>query len=137
AAGVPVFFYANANSIRELEKASQRFAKSVKIVLKQFDTWNDFSKFKGEIKTNDLFVIVTSRKDHVSHNEQLDKLPYYLSTLFNSNSFIILYPKQLEQGINLEDLQQSDVSLMGTLSDRMGTVGRIGSKLRQIFGKRT
>ncbi|HEY0670098.1 MAG TPA: cation:proton antiporter [Sphingobacteriaceae bacterium] len=137
AAGVPVFFYANANSIRELEKASQRFAKSVKIVLKQFDTWNDFSKFKGEIKTNDLFVIVTSRKDHVSHNEQLDKLPYYLSTLFNSNSFIILYPKQLEQGINLEDLQQSDVSLMGTLSDRMGTFGRIGSKLRQIFGKRT
>ena len=118
------------------EKASQKFAQSLKIVLNAFNNWDDFSVFKNEIKANDLFVIITSRKDHVSHNAQLDKLPYYLSTYFKNNSFIILYPKQLEQGINMEDLQQSDNSLLGTLTGRIGPVSRFGNTLRRIFRKR-
>lgn len=138
AAGMPVFFYADADTTIELEKASLKIAKTVKIVLNQFNTWGDLSLLKSELKTNDLFVIITSRKDHISYNEQLDKLPYYLSTYFKTGSFIILYPKQLQQFVNMEeDLQQFGTSLIGTISGKMSVISRMGDALKKILPKRS
>lgn len=135
AAGVPVFFYADADTTKELERASLKIAKTVKVILKLFDNWDDLSLLKNELKTNDLFVIITSRKDHISYNEQLVKLPFYLSTYFKKNSFIVLYPKQLQQGVNMEDIQQSDSSLIGTFSGRIRNRGRVATLLKRIFLK--
>jgi Kef-type K+ transport system membrane component KefB len=131
-AGMPIMFYANDKTSAELEKAHQNLASSVKIQLNSFSNWDDFLIFTSQLKSNDLFVIITSRKNHVSFSNQLEKLPYYLSNYFKNNSFIILYPKQLDQSANMEDLQQSEHSLLDTFAGR-DALGKVGSSLKRIF----
>ena len=131
-AGMPIVFYANDKTNYELEKAHQNLASSAKIQFNNFSNWDDFLIFASQLKNNDLFVIITSRKDHISFIDQLEKLPYYLSNYFNNNSFIILYPKQLDQSTNMEDLQQSEHSLLDTFAGREA-IGKVGSSLKRIF----
>ena len=125
-------FYANDKTSIELEKAHQSMASSAKIQLNSFSNWDDFLIFTSELKNNDLFVIITSRTEHISFSYQLEKLPYYLSNYFKNNSFIILYPQQLDQGISMEDLQQAEHSLLDTFAGR-DALGKVGSSLKRIF----
>jgi hypothetical protein len=131
-AGMPVFFYADQNTIPELERAGQKLINSAKIILMEFNNWDDFLIFNSELESDDLFIVITSRKDNVSYDEKLEKLPYYLGSYFKNNSFIIIYPRQLEQGINMENIQQSEHSLLEKISES-GTIARVGSSLKKIF----
>ncbi|SKB36488.1 cation:proton antiporter [Daejeonella lutea] len=132
-AGMSVTFYASRSTIRELEV--QTNGSSVKITFNEFNNWDDFLMFKGELQTNDFFIVITSREGNISYGEYLEKLPYYMKTYFQNNSFIILYPKQLEQGFNMANIQQGDHSLLETLSGN--TMSKVGSSLKSIFKKRT
>jgi hypothetical protein len=49
------------------------------------------------VKSNDLLVIVSSRRGHSSYQHALEKLPYYLSNYFKEGSFMMVYPQQLEK----------------------------------------
>ena len=131
-AGMPVFFYADRNTIPELERAGQKLINSAKIISTEFNNWDDFLIFNSELESDDLFIVITSRKDNVSYDEKLEKLPYYLGSYFKNNSFIIVYPKQLEQGINMENIQQSEHSLLEKISES-GTIAKVGSSLKKIF----
>ncbi|RIV27566.1 cation:proton antiporter [Fibrisoma montanum] len=102
-AGLDMLFYAHPDTIRHLEKISQRTTNPIRKTFRKFQNWSDFLILGREIKPNDLFMIISSRKGHPSYSGHLDKLPYYLTTYFESNSFIILYPKQLETAsLNVE-----------------------------------
>jgi hypothetical protein len=88
------------------------------------------------LKQNDLFVIVASRRGNPSYQPAQDKLPYYLSNYFTENSFLLLYPRQLEQGIKLGDIDHADSSLAEKLVDGIQTTKKAGSFIRNIFGKK-
>lgn len=134
-AGMPVSFHASKETLRELEQINQRQPNPAKILLNEFNNWEDFLIFSRDLKSNDLFVIISSRKGHVSYNEHLEKLPHLLSTYFQNNSFLIVYPKQLEQSLTF-DFQQPDNSILETLSEKMNTVGKVAQSLRRIFIKK-
>jgi hypothetical protein len=63
----------------------------------------------------------------------LEKLPYYLSNYFKENSFIMLYPQQIERGIKMDDVQYVDSSLGETISEKVGSVGKAGGLFRRLF----
>jgi hypothetical protein len=134
-AGMPISFYATPRTLKELKSANQKASNLSQVLFNEFSNWEDFLILSRELKKNDLFVIITSRKGHVSYNKYLEKLPYYLSQYFLKNSFIILYPKQLEEGLNMGDIQQTDSSLIDTISERMSTVSKVADTLRKIFKK--
>lgn len=134
-AGLPAVFYSTSETLRELQEqvAVANFSAAE---FKRFSNWDDFLIFSRELKANDLFMIVASRKGHVSYLSQLDKIAYYLSTYFNNNSFIILYPKQLEHGVKMEDIEHVDSTLIETISDNVSKVGKVaGSVKKWLFKK--
>ncbi|WP_234734560.1 cation:proton antiporter [Tellurirhabdus bombi] len=133
--GLPLFFYAHPDTLEVLQDQNRLAANPVQAVYNAFSNWDDFLIFSRELKPNDLFFLVSSRKWHVSHNTQLDKLPYYLSNYFKNNSFIILFPKQLDHGVHIEDIEQADGSLIETLSEKMGAVNKAGNYLKGLFKK--
>ena len=135
-AGMPISFHASKETLLELEQINQRNPNPAKALLNDFSNWEDFLIFSRDLKPNDLFVIVSSRKDHISYNEHLEKLPHLLSTYFQNNSFLIVYPKQLEQSSTF-DFQQPDGSLLETLSEKMNTVGKVAQSLKRIFIKKS
>jgi hypothetical protein len=134
-AGLIIEFYGAPATLKELQDHQKLLKQEGKMIFREFDNWDDFLIFSREVRKNDLLVIVASRKGHVSFQQQLEKLPYYLSNYFGQSSFIMLYPKQSERGIKRDDIEFVDSTLAETISERVGSVGKAGGFLRRLFKK--
>ena len=132
-AGISVHFFAAHHTITELKDMHQQNSNTVKAEYTVFYNWDDFLILRGELKQNDLFVIISSRKNNPSYNHYIEKLPYYLSNYFANNSFIVLYPRQLEYGIRMDDIQHIDSDLIETIAE---PVNKAGSYIKNLFGKK-
>ncbi len=131
--GLPLVIYAHPQTIDHLEVANKHKPSPLKITYTEFTNWDDFLIFSRDVKPNDLFIIVSSRKGHVSYHSQLDKLPYHLSKYFDKNSFILLYPKQLEHG--REDVQLVDTAFIESLSDNMNVFKKLSRLIKNKIKK--
>lgn len=133
-AGLSIEFYATKETIKELSDQQNQKKIESKIIFHEFDNWDDFLIFSREVKKNDLFIIVSSRKGHVSYQYSLEKLPYYLSNYFSENSFIMLYPQQMEKGVKMDDIRYVDSSLANTITSKVASLGK-KRKFWRIFKK--
>jgi hypothetical protein len=136
-AGIGMDFYAANETIKELADQQAMQKAEVKSTFYEFDNWDDFLIFSREVKKDDLLVIISSRKGHVSFQPALDKLPYYLSNYFATNSFIMLFPQQVERGIKMNDVQFVDSSLAETITNKVARVGKAKNIwMRWLSGKK-
>jgi hypothetical protein len=131
--GLPLFFYASQKTLTEIRNMVVRIPAAASASYSEFADWEDLTLMTQELKSDDLFVIISSRKGYDSYNASLAKLPEYLNTSFAANGFIILYPSQLESGINMADVQHVDGQLLDTITEKIEAIGETGKKL---FGKR-
>ncbi|WP_181276713.1 cation:proton antiporter [Arcticibacter pallidicorallinus] len=132
-AALPLVFYANTDTIEAIQTVDQSRKTMLQKTFNAFENWEDFLILSRELKQNDLFLIISSRKGHISYSRELDKLPYYLHQYFNNFSLLIIFPKQLESGINMKDIEQTDGNLIEVIADKIGTVSRAGSFLRRLL----
>lgn len=130
---IPVNFYGTGETNDSIARVAERTFNTVKIHFNEFNNWDDFLIFTRELKTNDLFIIVSSRKGHNSYLPQMKKLPYYLSNYFAEQSLIVLYPKQLESGINMGDIEQADSHLIESISEQLDAIGKAGKYVKGLF----
>lgn len=98
-AGLPVVFYAANETLKELQFQQGIHKTEIKIGFNEFSNWDDFLIFTRDVNMDDLLVIVSSRKGFVSYHAPLERLPHYLSNYFTANSYILIYPKQVEHGL--------------------------------------
>jgi Kef-type K+ transport system membrane component KefB len=131
-AGMLLVFYASPATLLELQD-QRKLVHALEIEFLKFTNWDDFLIFSRELKPNDLFVIISSRKGHVSFNSYLNKMPYYLTTYFTNNSFLLVYPKQLEHGVKMEDVEHVDSTLMETISGNVSRIGKAAQAVKRII----
>lgn len=129
-AALPLVFYTTRKTGYPI-KAYFKY-KTLQVEYNEFGKWDDFLIFSRELKPNDLFFIVTSRKGNLSYNPVLEKLPYYLKTYFGEYSFILLYPKQTGHELLTNDLAD-EPGLIETLSSKIDTVNKAGSFFKRFF----
>lgn len=129
-AALPLVLYSTRKTSFPL-KAYFKY-KTLQVEYHEFGNWDDFLIFSRELKLNDLFFIITSRKGNSSYHPVLEKLPYYLKTYFSEYSFILLYPKQTGHELNPVDLE-SETGLIETLSSKIPTVNKAGSFIKKLF----
>jgi len=125
-AGLTLSFYAVAETIAELKYQQELINASLPVTFNEFSNWEDFLFFTGILKQDDLFSIITSRNGHVSYNAISEKLPYYLTKYFAANSFILIYPKQVE---NLADAN------LKPLEENIELLDKAGNYVKRIFTK--
>jgi Kef-type K+ transport system membrane component KefB/nucleotide-binding universal stress UspA family protein len=90
--GSKLVVYASKQTIACLK---ENYAKAVPDAeYKVFREWNDFLLLSSEIKSDDNLIIVMSRKHHPSYHAKMAKIPAYLNSYFQKNSFILIYPVQ-------------------------------------------
>ncbi len=135
-AGLALDFFATHETIKELQDQVAVQKTECKMAFNTFVNWDDFLIFSREVKKDDLFVIIASRKEHVSYQSGLEKMPYYLSAYFAASSFIMLYPQQVERGIKMDDVQFVDGSLAQTISGGVSQVGKAGKLWRRLLRRR-
>jgi len=133
--GFPIHFFADDQTIEELKKINHHSNSPVIATYTSFNNWEDFLIMSREIKPNYFFVIVSSRKGHISYNENLEKLPYYLSKYFALNSYLIIYPKQSHGDNLLVEKEHADNFLLDAL-DKVQVVNKAGGYISKIFKKK-
>lgn len=134
--GLSFHFFAEEQTIVELQKLNSQSTSPVSAVYNQFSDWEDFLILSRELKQNDFFVIVSSRKGHISYDENLEKLPYYLSKYFIHNSFIIIYPKQAETDAISTEKNHSEHFLLETLTENLQVVNKAGDYISRMFKRK-
>jgi Kef-type K+ transport system membrane component KefB len=131
--GTTLCIYGSAETIHELTEYNFQRKTTIEVSYHEFINWEDFLIFSGILKQNDLFTIVSSRKGHVSYQEHLDKIPQYLNKYFQNNSCILIYPRQLEHGLKMDDVEYFDSTLVEKLSEKVQEFGQPAELIKKIF----
>jgi len=133
--GLPVHFFANDFTIEEIKKVNEKLAQPLVITYNLFNDWQDFLVMSGELKPNDFFVIVSSRSGHISHQENLEKIPYYLIKYFSRYNYMVIYPHQhVEDNLLVE--REAPENLLEVIADKVHVVNKAGNYLSNIFKKK-
>lgn len=90
--GAKITFYGSLQTIEYLKKSCKGLDLSIDY--EQFDDWNDFLIISRDLKKNENLVIVLSRKNHLSYNAAMGKIPTFLNKYFDENSYLLIYPMQ-------------------------------------------
>jgi Kef-type K+ transport system membrane component KefB len=126
--GLPLSIYAQEATLKLLRQANDDNPSPLSISFNVFDNWEDFLICTREVKQDDLFIIVSSRKGYLSYIPAIDRLPKYLVKYFAENSYIILYPEQnevdsdsklpVEEGLELLDKAGNYVKKIFTSTEK-------------------
>lgn len=135
--GMSLQFFADDNTIAALKELNMQNASPMIAKYTSFKNWDDFLILARELKSNDFFIVVSSRQAQPSYLKALEKLPYYLTRYFKQTSFLILYPKQILMHLQKQD---SDHFLLDTIADKVNAVnkevGKAGSFLTSWLRKK-
>ena len=58
------------------------------------DSWDDFILLSGDIKEEDLMVVVAARKGSLSYSSDLEMMPGFIGRHFKRHNLLVLYPRQ-------------------------------------------
>jgi len=130
--GSKLVFYANSKTSKYLKAIHKKFPIEAEFNL--FGDWEDFLILSREIKKDDNIIIVLSRKNHLSHNRWMDKIPDYLNRYFQENNFILVYPMQLKHSPNGE-YDMTNPSFLQPVMENFERLDELGRTVVKLFRK--
>jgi Kef-type K+ transport system membrane component KefB len=90
--GAKLVFYASKETLQYIQQVQKKFSVEVEFV--EFSEWEDFLITSKDLKENDALMVVMSRKNGVSYEPYMEKLPKYLNKYFKQNNYVLIYPMQ-------------------------------------------
>lgn len=108
--GSKLIFYGAKETIGILQDVQKN--NHIEAEFRIFDDWNDFLIISRDMQSNDSLIIVMSRKNKASYQHIMKKIPGYLNKYFNTQSFILIYPMQLEASSDDENTDLLNPSLL-------------------------
>lgn len=121
--GAKLVFYGSDETISYIKQVPKMQEISVQYV--PFEDWEDFLIISRDLKSNDALVVILSRKNGVSYDSVMKKLPKYLNNYFQMHNYLLVYPMQ--EGFDTEDSIDSDSLLSPSeqINSFKNTVGRL------------
>lgn len=128
---ISIQLYCNPKTGKSIESFHRKSKFTVTINLNVFEDWDDILILSRNIQENDLFILVSSRKDGLSHLAVLENLPFKLQKYFPTNSKVIVYPQQVEHDYDSIDYEAP----VEPLSKGIETIQWLGKEIGSIFKK--
>ena len=97
--GTKIVFYSSAHTLNHLKEVCSK--QSVGTEYKEFENWDNFNTLNAEVKVNDSFLIIMSRKENPSYHPAMNRIHHFLNNQHNKTGFILIYPMQLRVTDNL------------------------------------
>jgi len=91
-AGAKVVFYGSEDTLKAIKKVFAKRAGEISYV--NFSDWDDFLIVFRDVKANDSMWVIFSRKEGLSYDPVMPRIPGYLNKYFQGNSFVLIYPIQ-------------------------------------------
>lgn len=140
--GSSLIFYASIstlNFLQEIHKTSK--TENIQSKFVEFTHWENVNDFKKTIHKNDNLIFVLSRKNKLSYQSEMDKIPSFLNKELKHHSFILIYPIQGESlEIALQENENSTrfqtfIEPSQTLTT-LEVLNKIGKKGKKWFKKK-
>ncbi|MBW6499970.1 MAG: cation:proton antiporter [Bacteroidales bacterium] len=96
-----------------------------------FTDLDSFLAFRDEVKDDDNMIIVLSRKNSISYQPAMERIPVYLDKYFRKKSFLIIYPAQ-SLSWQSDQLDLTNPSLLEAI-ERIDLIGKTIARI--ISGK--
>ncbi len=88
-----VVFYGSAATLDVLKRIARK--RPIEADFREFADWNDFLILFRELQRDDALWVVLSRREKLSYQVGMSRIPYYLNTYAQDRSFILVYPMQV------------------------------------------
>lgn len=127
--GAKMVFYASENTLQYIKKVHEKHP--IECDFQVFDDWNDFLIISRDMNKNDNLLIILSRKDQISYQTSMTKVPGYLNRYFAGYSFILVFPMQ--QGVS--DAKGMEIT-NPTFMEPIERLDEIGKTLAGLFKRK-
>ncbi|MCF8294734.1 MAG: cation:proton antiporter [Bacteroidales bacterium] len=127
--GNQIVFYSTTSTleiIRDIHKNHPIPAE-----FKKFDSFDKFLNLSQEVFDNDNIIILMSRKDQISYQQGMNKIPTHLNEHFYKHNFLLVYPIQ-SASADHETIDLTNPSLLETVEQ----IDVIGKTIAGIFRKK-
>ncbi len=127
---VNVGFFCNNNTKDAINKLVEKTNHKIIYAFKEFVNFNDFLLFSKLVNSDDLIVIVTSRKGAVSYKSNVDNIPKMIDKYFIGNNLILIYPSIGSGETKFEEYNDVNSEIF---SRGINTVAKIQKGIGNIF----
>ena len=87
--GTKIVFYSSAHTLNHLKEVCSK--QSVGTEYKEFENWDNFNTLNAEVKVNDSFLIIMSRKENPSYHPAMNRIHHFLNNQHNkTDSFLFI-----------------------------------------------
>jgi Kef-type K+ transport system membrane component KefB len=132
--GSKLVFYGTDQTLEIIRKHLNKNAYNAEY--KEFSEWEDFLILSREVHENDNLVIVLSRKEHISYNNEMARIPVFLNKYFQNNSYLLIYPIQRGMESEVEGIDLNNPSMTDPLRTNIEIIDDLGKSISKIFKKR-
>jgi Kef-type K+ transport system membrane component KefB len=126
-----IIFYTEKETQPKIVSILHSVNHNLPVYYKQFDEWNDFLVISRDIAPDDLFIIVSARKNTISYNPLFEKTPKQLSRYFANQNTIILFPEQHTES-ELEH-RRMDGSIDDIIEDNLKRIDSLGKYVKKMI----
>ena len=127
--GAKLLFYATADTLKFIQEIQLKHP--IECEFQEFNDWNDFLTLAGNLHQDDNLIIVLSRKDKISYQSNMTKLPMYLNNYFQNTSYVLIYPMQA----GVSDSSKIDLK-NATFIEPLEKLDEIGKTIAKIFKRK-
>lgn len=124
-------FYSSGTTADQLKKVLLTLHHNLVVRFHTMDGLDDFLVISRSLSKDDLLVIVNARRNTLSYDKHLEKLPQQLTKYFNENNVLILFPAQY----NEEELERMrlDGSIDELIDDNLSRIDAFGKYVKQML----
>ncbi|MBL0098795.1 MAG: cation:proton antiporter [Saprospiraceae bacterium] len=129
---ISIVVHTNQRTFEAVQEGIKKASYNVLVLHKMFEEWEDILILSRDITSDDLIVLISSRRGFVSSMNILDNIPAKLEKHFESNSKIVVYPKQHDYSYgseNYEDITSGPISKgIETIGKGLESIFRLGKQ---------
>lgn len=131
--GAKLVFFGSNDTLKYIQQVHLKFSLEAEFV--EFEDWDDFLIISKDLKEDDALVVIMSRKNGVSFDPVMEKLPKYLNKYFSKNNYILLYPMQFDfdgKGFT----KYGGTSLLNPILEGVHNLENFGETIGKLFKKK-
>ncbi len=127
--GAKLVFYGDEKSLDFVRDIHQKHPIDAEFI--SFEDWDDFLVLSRDVRIDDNLIIVLSRKNKPSYHQNMVNVPKYLNKYFTQNSFLLIYPMQ----VNEEYIKKMELNYPSLL-EPIESLDSIGRNIAGLFKRK-
>lgn len=126
-----VTFYCNEDTFEKIQMIFKALDHNLAYDYYLFTRFDDFLILNSIVKRNDLLVFVSARRQSLSYNRSMEKIPNWLATYFNERNVVVIYPEQ--NPVIEVNRRRLDGSLNEMIAENAERVEKAVKGLKRVF----